>query len=264
MWYGSNGNCDAMNAGSPYFLGRGSQILFLLCLAVMSGSLVASDRTIGVYVALADNQNQGIVPVPKAIGNGDDPAANLYWGTAEGLKGWFDKSKTWQFTGRTNSAGTQVLDIRTYRHASTNAVLTAMAYRGAAIKQCIRDFETAVQSGSYDLVVYIGHNGLMDFDLPVPTVPAGRTNRTDCIVLCCKSDSYFRTRLLSAGGRPVLLTTQLMYPGAFILHAVADDWIKGTDLAGIRESAGMAYARNQKLSRKAGVGVFADLRERDR
>jgi len=35
-------------------------------------------RVIHILVALCDNENQGIVPVPKAIGNGQDPGNNLY------------------------------------------------------------------------------------------------------------------------------------------------------------------------------------------
>jgi hypothetical protein len=37
---------------------------------------------IHVFVALADNQRQGIVPVPATLGNRDDPARNLYLGKA--------------------------------------------------------------------------------------------------------------------------------------------------------------------------------------
>ncbi|MBS1655648.1 MAG: hypothetical protein JSU05_12430, partial [Bacteroidetes bacterium] len=37
-------------------------------------------KTIHVFVALCDNKYQGIVPVPAKIGNGQDPANNLYWG----------------------------------------------------------------------------------------------------------------------------------------------------------------------------------------
>gem|GEM_PF-2135803 len=36
-------------------------------------------RTIHVCVALCDNEHQGIVPVPKTLGDGHDPANNLYW-----------------------------------------------------------------------------------------------------------------------------------------------------------------------------------------
>lgn len=232
-----------------------------LCLIVSRG-VFAGDRTISVYVALADNEYQGIVPVPKAIGDGDDPENNLYWGTTDGLKGCFDKSKTWKLIDKTESTGqTNILRTRTYRHTSTNAVLHTKVYRGRAIKQCIQDFEEAVQAGSADLVVLIGHNGLMDFDLPAPKAPDAKARKTDCIVLCCKSEKYFKTRLHAAGGHPILLTKQLMYLGAFILHVVTDQWLKGAGLAAIRESTGAAYAKNQKISGKAALGVFSDLRE---
>jgi hypothetical protein len=225
-------------------------------------SSLAADKTIGVFVALADNASQGIVPVPAAIGNGDDPERNLYWGAAEGMKGVFDKSKEWRLTGKNdNPAETGILRTRTYRHVNTGAVLIARAYRGKAIKRCIQDFEAAIQHRSYGLVVFVGHNGLMDFSLPVPARPAGQPKGPDCIVLCCKSEAYFRSRIEDAGGRPVLLTRQLMYPGAFILHATAAGWINGATLADLRDRAGEAYAANQKLSKKAGLGVFAEIVE---
>ncbi len=223
----------------------------------------AADITIGVFVALADNASQGIVPVPAAIGNGNDPERNLYWGTAEGLKGVFDKSKDWRLTEKNDTTqDNDILRTRTYRHAKTGAILTARAYRGAAIKRSIQDFETALRDHTFSMAVFIGHNGLMDFSLPAPSRPVKQTNVTDCVVLCCKSEAYFKTRIANAGGRPVLLTTQFMYPGSFILHAVADGWLGGASLVELRERAGLAYAANQKLSKKAGLGVFAKIEER--
>jgi hypothetical protein len=35
-------------------------------------------RVAHVFVALADNQHQGIVPVPATLGDADAPASNLY------------------------------------------------------------------------------------------------------------------------------------------------------------------------------------------
>ncbi len=48
-----------------------------------------------VFVALADNEHQGIVPVPARLGNGDDPDHNLYWGSAYGVKTFFARSVEW-------------------------------------------------------------------------------------------------------------------------------------------------------------------------
>ena len=39
---------------------------------------IEGEKIIHVFVALCDNKYQGIVPVPKAIGNGQYPANNLY------------------------------------------------------------------------------------------------------------------------------------------------------------------------------------------
>jgi hypothetical protein len=232
----------------------------ILCLG--TSFALAADKTIGVFVALADNKNQGIAPVPEAIGNGDDPERNLYWGASEGLRGVFDPSKEWILTEKSDSpADGEILRTRVYRNTKKNAVLSARAYKGSAIRECIRDFEAAIQSGSYDMVVYIGHNGLMDFDLPKTGKSEKQAKTPDCVVLCCMSERYFKDRIEAAGGRPVLLTTQLMYPGAFILRAVSDTWLDGKNRSALRESAGIVYAKNQKLSKKAGTGVFAELKE---
>ncbi len=222
----------------------------------------ATAKTIGVFVALADNKHQGIVPVPEALGNGDDPEKNLYWGTADGLKGCFDADKSWKLLETNDASGSSdILRTRAYRHAGAALQLRAFAYRGKAIKRCLEDFESAVKLGAYDLVVFIGHNGLMDFTLPDPTPPSAWTRPADSVVLCCKSEPYFKTRLGAAGGRPVLLTTQLMYPGAFLVRTVAEEWARGATPGRIRELAGAAYAANQRIAAKAGTGVFAKLEE---
>src|SRR5215212_8846369 len=51
-------------------------------------------RTIHVFVALCDNKYQGIVPVGKSIGNGQDPESNLYWGCDLGLRTYFKKKNS--------------------------------------------------------------------------------------------------------------------------------------------------------------------------
>ena len=51
---------------------------------------------IHVFVALADNVNQGIVPVSASLGNGDNPKTNLYWGAAFGVRTFFSRNKDWR------------------------------------------------------------------------------------------------------------------------------------------------------------------------
>jgi len=53
-------------------------ISFLLTFFIGYKGLFCEVRTIHVFVALCDNEHQGIVPVPEIFGNGDDPANNLF------------------------------------------------------------------------------------------------------------------------------------------------------------------------------------------
>src|SRR5436190_658410 len=80
------------------------------------------------------------------------------------------------------------------------------------------------------LLAFSGHNGLMDFTADWPAAPAssaGTGKPKPVIVLCCMSESYFGGPLRRIGARPLLTTTQLMYPGAFILHDAAEAWLDG-------------------------------------
>jgi hypothetical protein len=61
--------------------------LLTLCLSMPCFAFGQSPRrVVHVFVALADNQHQGIVPVPAKLGNGDSPLTNLYWGATFGVK----------------------------------------------------------------------------------------------------------------------------------------------------------------------------------
>lgn len=248
----------AQSAALRLFLGM---LLIGLSAAVVvfAGAAPAEERTVGVFVALCDNVHQGIVPVPKAIGDGEDPEHNLYWGTAEGFVGIFGKSVQWKEEEPAATPSGDILRRKSFRHEGGSVLMEAFAYRGSAIQACLQDFEKALSERRYDLVVYIGHNGLMDFPLALPPLPASLEGQPDCIVLCCKSQAYFRARIESLRARPILLTTQLMYPGAFILRDVLGDWVKGGDLKSYRAAAGRSYAANQGISQKAALGVFADL-----
>jgi hypothetical protein len=234
-------------------------------------------KVIHAFVALCDNDSQGIAPVPKKIGNGDDPENNLYWGCDDGLRSVFTRSKAWQklpAKALDPDGDGPILQRLVFRHKSTGALLVADAYRGREIKACLTDYfaalaghhpvtiqtgETEIAAGSSaHLVAYIGHNGLMEFSVEVP-VPAPHTQvapRT-AIALCCLSQHYFKSPLESAGARPLLLTRQLMYPAAQILHEASAGWLAGKSPAECAASAAAAYAANQKISRKAAAGIFA-------
>lgn len=228
----------------------------LLTIVFLGMPLVAdaAPKQVRVFVALCDNKTQGIVPVGAKIGNGDDPDANLYWGCSDGLGSFFRQSGRWEVTKSEKDVSPTILRRLELKHADGDVEVLAEAYRGANMRQCLEDFERAATSAKFDLVAFLGHNGLMDFSLPTPRAVEG--NQTDVIVLCCLSEKYFGERLRAVGCRPLLMTQQLMYPGSFLLHAALESWKKEGSSEEIRKAAATAYARNQKISLRAALGVF--------
>jgi len=229
----------------------------------------SSPRTVHVFVALADNKNQGIVPVAAVLGNGDDPARNLYWGSAYGVKTYFARSADWQMIASAQRPKTEVLERCIFKHRTQNVYLIADAYQGSKIKQAILDFleaaaggeteSVAVKAGTQtltlnarggaDLVAYAGHDGLMDFQLSA--LPQGKNEKhREAIILACISKSYFAAPLRATGATPLVWTTGLMAPEAYTLKSALDGWILRESNDQIRERAAAAYDRYQKCGLK--------------
>lgn len=106
-------------------------------------------KQVAVFVALCDNEHQGIDPVPARIGNGEDAANNLYWGCSDALPKVLRVSREWgrpkhytDYASRRDS----VIDTMVCTRADGAATLYAYAYRGDSIVACMRDFETALAS----------------------------------------------------------------------------------------------------------------------
>jgi hypothetical protein len=234
------------------------------------------DKVIHVLVALCDNEHQGIVPVPAKIGNGDDPAHNLYWGAGFGVKTFFSKSRQWQLVAQTPSAKSAVLERLIFKHKTKGAWLVADAYRGSELKQTIRDLLNyaagkegegiQVKTGAdtvtlgigsnAELLAFVGHNGLMDFTLyDVP--PKQDDRQRAVIILCCISKRYFANPLKTAGGYPLLWTTGLMAPEAYVLQAAVEGWLADENGERIRERAAIAYNTYQKCGLKGARNLFA-------
>jgi hypothetical protein len=224
-------------------------------------------RTVHVFVALADNANQGIVPVPAKLGKGDDPEHNLYWGAAGGVKTFFIRSADWKLISQRQRPKPEILERCVFKHRTTNVYLVADAYRGDRIKQAITDFLSAAAGdhaeevtvrtglpsipagGAASLVAYIGHDGFMDFQLP-SLPPQKNTERREAIVLACISKTYFAEAVRTTGAHPLLWTTGLMAPEAYTLKDALDGWIAGESDEQIRERAARAYDRYQKCGIK--------------
>jgi hypothetical protein len=255
--------------------------VFSFILTIGCGSCTASLaqerlRTVHVFVALADNVHQGIVPVPAALGNGDDPGRNLYWGAAYGVRTYFRKSAEWKEIAVLQNPSTSVLERAVFYNASQNVYLVADAYRGSEIKDAIVDFfrvaaglnqEKAIRikgangteveiSLQPNLSVYVGHDGLMDFALEKKFQGEAAGER-EAIVLACASKAYFGPSLRATRARPILWTTGLMAPEAYTLKDALDGWMAGETAEQIRARAARAYAKYQKISMTAALRLFS-------
>lgn len=246
-------------------------LALLLLLGAMNAAAVAQSgpRTVHVFVALADNKNQGIVPVAARLGNGEDPANNLYWGSAYGVKTFFARNADWQLLNAGHGPKPEILERCIFKHRREDVYLIADAYQGSKIKQAIVDFLEAASGGESetvsvktngknvalaarggaDLVAYAGHDGLMDFQLSA-LPPKKDSRHRDAIILACISKSYFAPLLRSTGAYPLIWTTGLMAPEAYTLKSALDGWILHESPEQVRERAAAAYDRYQKCGLK--------------
>jgi len=224
-----------------------------------------SKKVVHIYVALCDNKYQGIVPVPAGIGNGQSPATNLYWGCGFGVKTYFRKSSNWTLIS-TQSKNDTLLERLVFKHVSKNYYLVADAYNGKYIKTCTEDFIKSSAGllndtlhlansvlgigGHASLLAYIGHDGLMDFNLSGTYKNADGRKRS-IIILACYSKTFFSPYLRDANVNPVVWTAGLMCPEAYTIHDAIEAYIAGESNESIRTRAARAYAKYQKCSEAA-------------
>ena len=225
----------------------------LAALLLFASPALAKPLVVHVTVALCDNATQGIVPVPAAIGDGNDPRTNLYWGAAYGVKSWL-KRERWTIT-RATPPHPAILERITAKKTigGREVMIVADAWRGSRIRDAITSFlEQASGFGERaDVIAYIGHDGLMEFEVS-PRI-ARNTSAPQSIVLACISNRYFHDHLKRARSTPLLLTNGLMAPEAYTLTAAIEAHVRGTD---VREAAARAYERYQRCGLTAARRLF--------
>lgn len=254
-------------------------IIFFLSFIVVPLTILAqeSTRSIHVLVALCDNINQGIVPVPPQLGDGQNPRNNLYWGALYGIKTYFKKASEWNLIKTINKPNKNILERCIFQKKGSSIFLVADAYDGAKIENTITDLFKSSSDllrdtikinnqiigiyGNSNLLTFIGHNGLMDFTFP--SIQLEKSNKNvDVIVLACKSKSYFEPLILKTGSNPLLLTTGFMAPEAYTLKAAIDGWANNENGEKIRLRAANAYHKYQKCSLKGAKSLFYTYKDR--
>ena len=228
---------------------------------------------IHVFVPLCDNDNQGIVPVSKTLGDGFNLRTNLYWGALYGVKTHFKKQKNWKLISAEKDISQHVLERvvfqKKYKNGA-NVYLVADAYRGDRMKVCLEDYlnslagrKNAIQKidrkefsiyGKSDLLVFNGHNGLMDTDVDI--VYNHDDIEKDAIAVACVSSPYFKEYLQATKAYPTLMTNNLLAPEAYVLESVFDAWALLQNEEKIHHAAGSAYNQYQKCGLKGAKRLF--------
>lgn len=245
---------------------------------------VAAGQPVVVHliVALCDNVNQGIVPVPAALGNGQDPKSNLYWGALYGVRTHLGKTAGWKALDTAAPDNQPILERVVFRASVKRnghvapVYVVADAWDGVHIREAMVSYfemaagrsgvlvdatgETAPvrlrAGGSAHLIAFVGHDGLMDFSLDLPKAPVADAPPRSALALSCASKSYFLDHLNAAGAQPVLLTTGLMAPEAYTLDAALRAWAGTGTTESVVEASAQAYNRYQKCGIKGARRLF--------
>ena len=227
-----------------------------------------------ILVPLCDNLNQGIVPTSPKLGNGMDLRNNLYWGVRHGMKTIFKRNKKWKLVKEIKNPDSNILERVIYQRIFKNnakVILVLDAYRGDRMKACLEDYFNALAEnktevitvdsteipiyGNADLIGFNGHNGLMDTEISY-SITKENIRQKDAISISCQSKYYFNERFEKLNAYPLVVTTNNLYPGGFIVEGIIEKWAiqKSDEL--IRQEAGNAYHRVKKCGVKGARRLF--------
>ena len=158
-----------------------------------------------------------------------------------------------------------------FKHHKQNVYLVADAYDGKYIKDCTLDLlnssagrlkDTTTIDGKIlglnayaQLLCYVGHDGLMDFQLNETFTSVDKKER-DIMILACYSKRYFGSYLDQVHVNPIVWTTNLMAPEAYVIHDALEAYILNSGSEAVRNKAAKAYSFYQKCSEKAAKNLL--------
>lgn len=257
----------------------------------IAGELVAGrPLVVTVYVALCDNDSQGIVKVKnRRICQGDRPDENLYWAAAGGLSATLRKAG-WQRLGVDyfSDGELAVKAIWRKRVRAGGAVrgrgvtgevpiyLVGLGYRGSHIRVAMIDYLLAVNGdaerteraaglelragGASHLVGYIGHDYFYDIDDPRPLLAlrgGASVLHKGTFALSCTGHRLIRPAIARPNAHILLLNRTLGFPGAWTAEAIARAVAAGASARAIYQAAAAAFAAGQGVSLRTALGAFA-------
>jgi hypothetical protein len=237
---------------------------------------LAADQPLSVVVHVPLCDSSIIACGNAKLGDGNNPATNLYWATTPGFGRWFArKGSGWKRVSETSETGDEdVLLVHTWerklpapaawRRAGAPARFTTRievrAWRGTAIDRALAAYAADLHAGKVHLVAWVGHNRLMDvasFTWPAPAKVA-----TGAIAIACHTAAYMEERVPAATRVPLLMTRDFLFANAAPLEAAVLAFAAGGDYARIREAAAAAYAAVQQRDLRRVRGAFTNPADR--
>lgn len=251
---------------------------------------------ISQYVALCDNEHQGIVRVSETLGDGDNTKTNLYWGALFGYRTFFKKDKKWKliYSDKPNQMVAELLvfsrTIQPTGEWKANGVekpfevyLVIIGYKGRFIRNAVEDYLGALSSkrkftvplskeeqlfagGQSQIVSYAGHNYFMDLsdsgkEMMAKAIGKAGTHVKATMVLACKSSGYFMPALCRKNISVIAVTRDFMAPEAYTARAAFEAICAGQDQKSVLESVVKAYSQYQKISQRTARKMFSNLTE---
>jgi len=226
-----------------------------------------------IFVPLCDNDNQGIIPTSKSLGDGLNLKTNLYWGAGYGIKTHFKRKKDWKTVYQQFDTDSNILErVVFFKEFSNkaNVYLIADGYRGDRMEECLDDYLSSlagnkkdslninnskiiIHSGA-DLLIFNGHNGLMDVDMEL--IHNEDSVFRDVAVISCVSYEYFINYLKCLKAYPLVTSVSFLPPEAYVAEGIINSWAMMKTEEEIRLAAGDAMYKVHKKSQKAMRNMF--------
>ncbi len=229
------------------------------------------------------------------LGDGDNPATNLYWSTTPGFGSWFArKGSGWKRVLRQKAGETgdpDVLEVHVQRRvvatpaawrrrgapAKLEIDLVVHAWRGTAIDRALAayaadlsggatrtitldDGTTLDAGGAAQIVAWVGHNRLMDVDTYKWPVPG--TSTKGAIAIACHTAAYMEEPVPASTRVPLLMTRDFLFANAAPLEATVLAFASGGSYSKIRIAAATAYAGVRDRTVKQVAGAFTNPADR--
>lgn len=232
-----------------------------------------------VYVALCDNDSQGIIPTKNPrICMGDRPDLNLYWASGAGLWRHLTENGYNRIDYKTSQTDTIAAQGVWHKRFLANGELRrrgikrfelyviGLAYRGTEIHNAVVDFLASVRSdkalpialpngvqieagGRSHIVGYVGHDYLMDLFRPEDLYeksPNDSTLHKGIFALACISSRYFRPAIQRRNTHILALNPGLTFPSAYTVRGILEAVAAGKGYKKICRHAIEQFAKGQK------------------